>query len=225
LQKQTDVFSAADATFAQLISLANAAGNEIIQDGTWQVLTRAHSITTQAADSGKYPLPADFSYMIDQTGWDNTNNVPVGGSLSPQDWTYLEGRDLVSHTIYASFRQVENEFWLYPQPPPEGLHISFEYVSTNWVLDEGMADQFSDTLNKPSDIVLFQPYMFERLLKLRYLEAKGLDTTAASTVYTRSLDAWDGKETSAPILNAANSGRGLPYLDIYRNTPDTNFGR
>jgi len=225
LAKTQDVFASTDDSFNQLVALANAAGNELIQNGSWQILTRQYEIITKTGDDGKYPLPDDFSFMIDQTGWDNTNNVPVGGSLTPQAWTYLEGRDLATSTIYAMFRQVDNEFWIYPQPPPIGLNITFEYVTLNWVLKQGQPDNYSDEVVAPSDIVLFQPYMFERLLKLRFLEAKGLDTTAAATVYDVSLTSWDGNDTSAPILNASNRGRGLPYLDTYRNTPDTNFGR
>jgi len=33
---------------------------------------------------GTYDLPADFNYMIDQTGWDRTNRVSIGGPLSPK---------------------------------------------------------------------------------------------------------------------------------------------
>jgi len=222
--KQPDVFTSNDAAFTQLTTLANSVGKELIQDGTWNGLTRTSQIVTQAGDDGKYPLPDDFEYMVDQTGWDNTNNVPVGGSLTPQQWTYLEGRDLVSFTIYASFRQTENELWLYPQPPPVGLDITFEYVSSNWVQPSGVPDTYADQVMSPADIVLFNPYMFERLLKLRFLEARGLDTTAAMTVYERSLQSQDGKDTSSQILNMSNRASGVPLLDTFRNTPDTNYG-
>ena len=33
-----------------------------------------------------------------------------------------------------------------------------------------------------------------------------------------------GKDTGAPILNAANASRGFPYLSPYYNTGDTGFG-
>jgi len=175
-------------------------------------------------DSGKYELPDDFAYMINQTGWDRTNNVMIGGPLSAQEWTYLKGRDLVSQTIYATFREVENQFWLFPQPPPVGLQITYEYTSRNWVLVNGIAGQYNDQAIQPSDVVLYEAFLFERLLKVRFLEARGFDTTAAAQQYMKVMESWTAKDKGAPILNAGRTYGGVPYLDGFRNTPDTNFG-
>jgi len=222
---QTAPFAASNDSGVQLTTLANAVGVELLQDHPWEGLTRKYSLTTQAGDSGKYDLPSDFAYMINQTGWDQSNRIPLQGSLSPQDWTYLEGRDLVSHTIYASFRQNENQFWLFPQPPPENLNITFEYVSRNWVMTAAGSDIYTNTVTENGNIVMYEPHLFERLLKLRFLEARGFDTTAALSQYTKAFMSWTGKDTSAQILNAGNSTRSAPYLDTYRNTPDTGFGQ
>ena len=225
IPKVADVFSATDVAFEQLTTLSNSVGYELLQDSAWEGLVRLNEFTTQAGDDGKYDLPADFAYMINQTGWDRTNNVMLGGPLSAQQWQYLVGRDLVSQTIYATFREVENQFWLFPQPPPEGLDIAFEYVSRNWVLVNGVADMYADKVIQAADLILFEAHMFERLLKLRFLEARGFDTTNADNQYIKSLNAWEGKDKGAPILNAAGRYGGVPYLDSMRNTPDTNFGR
>ena len=225
IPKTADVFSSIDIAFEQFTTLANAVGYELLQDAAWEGLVREHAFTTQIADTGIYDLPDDWGYMINQTGWDRTNNVALGGPLSAQEWTYLLGRDLVSQTIYATFREVNNKFNLFPQPPPVGLDISFEYISRNWVLVNGQADTFSDKVVQAADVVLYEPHLFERLLKLRFLEARGFDSTSASTQYTTSLISWGGKDKGAPILNAAGQYGGVPYLDSFRNTPDTNFGR
>lgn len=224
IPKVSDVFSATDVAFEQLTTLSNSIGYELLQNGAWQGLVRTHQIVTQAGDSGKYPLPDDFSYMINQTQWDRTNNVAVGGPLSAQRWTYLEGRDLVSQTIYATFREVEFEFWLFPQPPPEGLDINFEYMSTNWVLVNGQTGMFSDKVVQAADVVLYQSHLFERALKLRFLEARGFDTTVAANQYETAMISWLGKDKGAPVLNAGARYTGIPYLDGLNNTPDTNYG-
>jgi hypothetical protein len=223
LTKQEDIFSSTDAAFAQFIALGNAVGYELLSNAAWEGLVREHSFTTQAGDDGKYDLPDDFAYMINQTGWDQTNDVPLGGPLSAQEWTYLKGRDLVSQTIYASFREIENAFWLFPQPPPEGLEISYEYISRNWVIPGATPTEFNDSLNQPGDIVLYEPFLFERALKLRFLEARGFDTNMAMSQYTTAMTSWEGKDKGAPILNAGSRRSGIPYLD-FRNLPDTNFG-
>lgn len=224
IPKTVDVFTATEIAFEQLTTLANSCGYELLQDEGWQGLTREHQITTQAGDDGKYDLPDDFAYMINQTGWDRTNNVPLAGPLSAQEWQYLEGRDLVSQTIYASFRELENQFWLFPQPPPVGVDIHFEYVSRNWVLAKGEPDNYTDRVTQPSDVVLYEPYLFERLLKLRFLGARGFDTSAALEQYMTAMTSWAGKDKGAPILNAGRSRGGLPYLDGFRSVPDTGYG-
>ena len=224
IPKQADIFASTDPASEQLIYLSNSAGYELLQSEAWEGLVREYDITTQSTDTGKYPLPDDFAYMINQTGWDRSNNVPMLGPLSAQEWQYLEGRDLVSHTIYASFREVENEFWLFPQPPPDGLDIHFEYISRNWVQPKGVVGTFDDKVTDPSDIELYEPILFERLLKVRFLEARGFDTTAATTQLERAFGSWAAKDKGAAVLNAGAGRRGFPYLNGFRNTPDTGYG-
>lgn len=222
--KTSDVFQATDSAFEQLVALANSCGIELIEEAPWEGLVREHAIVTQGGDDGKYDLPTDFAYMINQTGWDRTNRVMLGGPLSAQEWQYLIGRDLVSQTIYATFREVENQFWLFPQPPPIGLRIHFEYISRNWVLVDGNPGEFGDSVNESGDVVLYEPYLFERLLKTRFLEARGFDSSVAENQFNKSLGSWKAKDKGAPVLNAGRTYGGVPYLDSFRNTPDSGFG-
>lgn len=222
--KTPDVFSSQDSAFAQLTALANACGYELLQDEDWEGLTREHKITTQIGDTGKYDLPDDFAYMTNQTGWDRTNNEPLKGPLSPQEWTYLKGRDLVSETIYVSFRELENQFWIFPSPPPAGLDITFEYTSRNWVLSTGTVGEYADMVNQPSDVVLYESYLFERLLKTRFLEARGFDSTSAAGQYNSSIGSWKSKDKGGRILNAGRGARGAAYLNGY-SVPDTGYGK
>ncbi len=224
IPKQSDIFASNDPATAQLIALADACGYELLQDEAWEGITREHQFITQDGDDGKYELPEDFAYIINQTAWDRTNNVVLGGPLSPQEWQYLEGRDLVSSTIYATFREVENQFWLFPQPPVPGIEIAYEYISRNWVLVKGVAGDFSDTLSNSADVILYEPHLFERLLKLRFLEARGFDTQMAAAQYDKSLNSWSGKDKGAPVLNQGRKHTGIPYLDGLYNTPDSGFG-
>ena len=224
LQRVQDVFEATDVAFDQLTTLANACGIELLQDEKWEGLVREFAFTTQMGDDGKYDLPDDFAYMINQTGWDRTNKVALGGPLSAQQWEYLVGRDLVSQTIYASFRERENMLWLFPQPPPTGLDISFEYISRNWVLVNGQAGEYNDHTEQAGDVVLYEPFLFERLLKARFLEARGFDSTVAVEQLNRAFNSWSGKDKGAPVLNAGRRYTGIPYLDTFYSTPDTGFG-
>lgn len=227
LRKVADPFAEQDDAYEQLIGLLNTSGTELIQEAEWGVLRREEQFFTQQGDTGIYDLPSDYSYMIDQTGWERAENVPLFGPLSAQMWSYLIGRDLVSYTIYASFRLTENKLYLFPQPPAVGLDIAYEYISDNWVIDSTQPSDpptYADEVKAAGDTVLFHHYLVERLLKTKFLEARGFDTTKAEDDYQMALQSWKGKDKGAPILTAGDGGYKYPYLDTYRNTPDTNFG-
>ena len=213
-----------DDTFIQLVGLFNSSGQELCELNDWQVLVKEFSITTQASDSGTYDLPDDFNYMIDQTGWDRKNRVSIGGPLSPQDWTYLAGRDLISQSIYASFRQVDGKLDLYPQPPPDDLLLTWEYISRNWLMEQGQSEANRDTVGAGNDICILDPLLSIKFLKLKFLQAKGFDFSAAAMEFDTLLTSRIGKSTGAPILSASRGSRAFPYLSPYGNTGDTGFG-
>jgi hypothetical protein len=189
-------------------------------------MTRVYEITTSSGDEGVYELPRDFNYMIDQTGWDRKNEVPLGGPLSAQDWTYLQGRNLVSKTIYVSFRQWEGKLHLFPQPPPEDMRITFEYSSRYWLRNPTELEPGGthDTIQAGSDVVLFPALLITRFVKLKFLQSKGFDASAAALEFDTLLQSQTGKDTGAPILNAGGVGGVFRYLTPYDNTGDTNFG-
>ena len=92
------------------------------------------------------------------------------------------------------------------------------------MLVNGTAGLYNDKVTTPSDVVLYEAFLFERLLKVRFLEARGFDSSAAAAQYVKVMESWTGKDKGAPILNAGRSRGGVPYLDGFRNTPDTGFG-
>lgn len=223
LSPDTDPIASSDGLFVQCRGLLDSAGQELVKLHAWQNLRRAFQITTSSSDSGTYPLPDDFGYMIDQTGWEHSARVAIGGPLSAQDWTYLTGRDLISQSIYASFRLFENEFNLYPQPPPDGLDINFEYISLNWLTDSDGTNPHDEIL-QGADIVQFDPILMMKFLKVKLLEAKGFPADAARNEFENMFNGITGQDEGAPILNAANNSRGFPYLHPYYNTSDTGYG-
>ncbi len=220
----TDPVASTSDEWIQLTALLTSAGRELVELHAWQALMKPFELITSDQDTGTYDLPDDFAYMIDQTGWDRSNRVAIGGPLSAQDWSYLLGRDLISQSIYASFRLVDNKFDLYPQPPPDGLEIRFEYISRFWVVEAGSPAPNQDKIIAGSDIVLYQPTLITKFLKAKFLEAKGFDSTSARLEFDHMFNSRTGKDEGAPILNAANNSRGFPYLHPYYNTADTGFG-
>lgn len=219
----TDPYASADEVFQQMQYLLNTAGEELMQAYPWEFLVRSHQITSVEGQS-VYPLPDDFGYMINQTGWERSENIPLGGPLSAQEWTYLKGRDLAENTLYASFRIAQGEFHIYPDPPPSGLDINFEYISINWVTNGAIPQVYQDKVILGSDKPLYDKTLISRYLKLKYLESAGFDTTKAQDDFSQTFSFLTGFDKGAPILNAGNGYRGFPYLSIY-NFPDQGYGR
>jgi hypothetical protein len=222
LLTNTDPVASTEDTYIQLTGLLTAAGQELVEMNAWQTLRSVFSFTTADGDSGEYDLPDDFAYMIDQTGWDTSNTVPIGGPLSPQVWSYLEGRDLVSQSIYASFRVMDNTFNLFPQPPPVGMAVRFEYINRNWVQEAGDGDR-RDTIGTGSDIVLYEAILIVKFLKMKWYQAKGFPSEAAAMDFDNMFTGRVGRDKGAPVLNAGGGSRGLPYLNGW-NVPDTRYG-
>lgn len=218
----SDPYVVSDPAFAQLQYLLNSAGQELVIASEWQKLTRRHTIVTAALDTGDYPLPDDFSRMIDQTGWSPTNRLPLGGPLTPQDWAYITNANLAQQTIYISFRQDQGLIRVLPQPPTPGVTINFEYISRWWVSNPGGTTPEKESCSDQNDVVLYEPILIKKFLKLRFLQAKGFDTTAASQEFLGMFEGWTGADMAAPVLSMSRS-RKYPFLD-WRNIPETNFG-
>lgn len=224
LTSVSDPFTSTDKSFVQLVSLLNTAGKELIAAHEWQQLVKEHSIVTAVPpDTGDYDLPSDFGYMIDQSGWDFTNDVPLIGPLSDAHWKYLEGSDLVSSTIYVSFRLAKNKFSVFPQPPPDALTIKFEYISNKWVDVNGGGSTFDTKCIQAADVPLYEEIVIQKFLKLKWLSAKGFDTSSAMEEFRVQFELWSGNARSAPILNLVGS-TGYPLLDTNRNLPDKGYG-
>jgi hypothetical protein len=230
LNKTTDPFASADPAFIQLCTLATEAGQDLVQENEWQQLERHQSFVTAVGDTGLYDLPEDFGYMIDQTGWQQGAPgaaYPLLGPASAQWWSYLQAAQLYTVTIYAWFRIADGKLQLWPQPPAEGIPIAYKYVSRNWVLDGNSppsAPVYKDNVQQSSDVPLYEPILFLKKLKLAFLQAKGFDTTKAEDEFNVALEAWVGKDKSAPILSL-NGPRGFsqPFLG-YWNIPETGYG-
>lgn len=224
LSTTADLFGSTDNAFIQLRVLMTSCGQELLYRNIWEYMVREWSFTTSVpSDTGTYDLPSDWAYMIPQTGWERTNEVPLMGPLSSQSWQYVEGRNLLDSTIYASFRFWEDKLRLFPYPPDDGVTIAMEYMSRNWVLKSDNTN-YRDSVQANDDKILYPPILFVKMLKARFLGARGFDTTKADREFEATLSQTIGVNESAPILNVGRPGHRYPYVQSYRNTPESGYG-
>lgn len=216
-----DPYSSTDSSYIVLCGLLRSVGRELITMREWQRLIVTASIVTTAASA--YDYPDDYGRHIDQTDWDPANRLPLAGPLTSQDESYLVNTNLASSTIYLSFYEENGQLKVLPSPPPVGRTLYYKYMSRYWVATAGAPTVLAkDAPTQADDIILFEPIVIQKLLKLRYLESKGFDTNAASQQFENAIMTWGGSDKSAPVLSVART-RNFPYLDK-RNVPETNYG-
>jgi hypothetical protein len=216
LPKPGQVMTSNDATVQQMLALLNRAGADMVIGYPWEQLTKEWLFTT-VADQTQYDLPSDWSYFLDQTQWDRTNHWPLLGPKTAQEWQWLKG-GLLSSGPRVRYRVVAGKFEIFPMDSPEGLDLAMEYVADTWLKSPSIVNTYYSQVQSDTDLVLFDPWVLSAYLKLKYWEAKGLDTTAYSKDFLNTWEARIGKNKGAPVLTL--SPRARSTLITIGNVPD-----
>lgn len=228
LPKPLQVTASEDVTVQQMLALLNRAGSDMVIGFPWEQLIKQHIIETQENVS-EYPLPDDWSYFIDQTQWDRTNHWPLLGPKTAQEWQWLKG-GLLSSGPRLRYRVVSGKFELWPVPsatntPTSGSdgtfvpwELAMEYVSSNWVKSTDLNNTYYSEIVADTDLILFDGWVISAYLKLKYWEAKGLNTDAYTKDFVNVWNARIGKNKGAPMLTLAPRARTM--LIGINNIPD-----
>lgn len=225
LEPSADPFGSYDGNYIQLVKLLKSCGRELVQARNWTYLRKEYTFTTVQGTS-TYDLPADFLRMYDQSGWNRTNRLPLGGPLSPQEWQYLKAR-LVGVVFTVLFRPMNRQIHLYPDTDtPGGYTIAFEYGSSYWLSSAATPTVLGyDAPIAGDNVVWFDPLLMVRSLKLAFLKAKGLDTTAAEQDYAATLNAAMGMDAPSKILNLNRTSMEPSAVMLGNHSvPITGFG-
>jgi hypothetical protein len=240
LGSQADPFASPDPNWRQLVALLNHAGrdlmrrdwrqlvvtSQLVKNGTW-TLPAGWSVVAGTTDD--LSVPQDFRCLIDQSGWNQSTRLPLGGPLTPQLWEYRKSSPVGS--IFAEFRMDTNRLRLLPTPLPN-YTIQLEYQSRAWVIPAGtglgdgntLGPAGADAVTAASDYVLFDPELASHALKLAWKREKGFDTTTAQEDFDEDLARCLEDQISARVLGTTGP-RANPHLIDIMNLPDTGFGR
>ena len=222
LPKPLQVTSSADVTVQQMLALLNRAGAEMVIGYPWEQLTKEYvfnSANATVAPDGLtliQPLPSDWSYFLDQTQWDRTNHWPLLGPKTAQEWQWLKG-GLLSSGPRIRYRVVGGNLELFPGSSVTS-QIAMEYVADTWLADADIANTYYNEVKSDSDEVLFDSWVITAYLKLKYWEAKGLNTTAYTKDFMGVWEARIAKNKGAPVLTLAPRARTM--LIGVNNIPD-----
>ena len=226
LSAVSDPFADSDSNVIQMCTLLKSKGREILRQRFWTQMRGEHTFTT-VLGTPTYALPSDFHSMVDQSGWNRTNRLPLGGPLSPQEWQFLKSR-LVGVVFTVLFRPMEGEIHLYPDTnTPGGYTVAFEYLSNGWIERPAIpTNTFHDSPVAMDDIVRFDSLMVMRGIKLEWLKLHAFDTTSAQQDYLEVYNRAAGMDSFNPILSLTRAGltRGVDPLLGQQSVPVTGFG-
>lgn len=215
-------YTSTDANILQLTRLLKKVGKEIIREHHWSQSLNIHTFNTVAGTS-VYNLPADYIRMVDQTGWNRTNDFPLGGPLMPQTWEYIQARgSTVTFRILFRPRNRKLEF-ANGTDTPGSQTIAFEYMSSYWVQATGQSAGNKAAPTASTDTILFEAHLMVAGLKRAFLREKGFDASVAEDDYQRTLAAVMRDDSPAPVLSL-NGVRSAESLLDGSNLPDTGYG-
>lgn len=231
-----DPFASSDEIAERLCGYFNDCGEELLHAHKWMQLKTEWVFTTAPGDTGNYDLPGDWHEIVPQTGWNRTTRLPLGGPLSPQEWQYLKAvLSGVTVTVFARFET--NQLRLFPQPVMPGIVVAMEYMSRSWIVpDAKKADWTTNHFNtlgadgadeatQSSDICLFDQQLIKLLLKLKWRENLGFDTTKDQDAYDRFLEKTKSSVDPAPTLSISEGSTLHFRLVDESNLPPTGYGQ
>lgn len=131
--QKANVFGNNNPVFGQLIQLSKNVGRMLWRKRQWTHLLNNYTFNT-VANQASYAFPSDYGRMVDQTIWNRTNRLPVGGPLSPQQYEFIKAR-LAGTVFNVLFRELSGQFTAYPDAATPGNYaISYEYISNAWLI-------------------------------------------------------------------------------------------
>lgn len=220
-----DAAGSTDPAVQQLVQAVNTAGIDMLSLHDWQELSKSYSVSIVADSPGQqekaFALPDDFYEFSDQTQWNSTNQWPAIGPISPQMWqTLLVRTTLPTLSFYWQVRG--NQLYIL-SPPTSAQTLTYFYQSVAWVQDQDNSSLYKNRATKNGDVILLDPYLVTQLARVKWLEMKGFDSSAAMRDFQVAFENRKGNERGAPVLTMVRDYK-FPYINPIANTPDTGFG-
>jgi len=208
---------------------ANMASLEMLNLYEWATLTKMGEIdvfTTvpppgnQATETA-FDLPQDFYRFIDQTQWNAAMRFPAVGPVAPQGWmTYMVFPISANFTLTWQIR--ENKIYFLNAPPAPGQKFRFMYLSRALVQDADNSDLYKNIASKNGDKFVLDGILMTLLTRVKWLEAKSFDSSAATRDFMNAFDSRVGAQKGANILNMAGGRHDYPYIGI-GNLPEASL--
>ena len=221
LVKPTGVYDSNDENAIFMGSIANEIGPMLQDVFPWQQFRVEWSLAGDASRAA-WDLPADFSRIIDDTGWSQSKRRPVI-VINAQQWASIKSWLSQSFFVNPACR-ILNDQLQFMTAPDAGEVITFEYISKDWEIDGDTATK-KNRLSKNSDTPMHDSLLFTQALRIKWLENRVMNTTAVQQDFNERFKELTSRNQMAQTLSLnAGSYMGFRYLDNLVNTPDTGLG-
>ena len=202
----------------QMLALLQSAGRDLMTDHQWSTLIATASVAT-VADTGTYSMPSDFDRLVDDAGWDRTNDFPMTGSVAPQRHQFWLSSAVVGPTTRKEYKLFtlpgSSTFTIHPTPDAVE-DISFLYVRNSWVYS---GSSYVSEFGADTDTTVFQPQLLVKELKWRFRAAKGLD--AGDLIF--ECETYKQKLIAADVAPGCIDMTGAYGSDELINVPEGNW--
>jgi hypothetical protein len=225
----TDPVGSSDPNMVLMRTVANVSSLEMLNAYEWSQLTKEGTINVSTtvppvpgeSNAVAFDLPGDFYRFIDQTQWNSGMRFPAVGPVAPQGWmTYRVFPISANFTLTWQMRQ--RQLWFLNPPPPPGQDFKFMYLSQALVQDADDPNMYKNIATKAGDVFQLDGVLMTLLTRMKWLEARGFDSSAAVRDFLLAYDSRIGAEKGANILNMAGGRHDYPYIGI-GNLPEASL--
>lgn len=215
------VYDSADENALLMGSAANLAGIMVAEAFDWQNLRLPFTATGDGVRTA-WDLPPNFSHFIDGTGWSHAIRRPVL-VLNAQQWNQMKAW-MNPLRAFPMCRIVADQLVFFSAPAANDT-ITFEYLDANWVIDADDATILKQKADKNGDRPRFDWLLMMLAIKVKWLEQKSMDTTAAQSDFNDRIQQLTQHDQMGQVLTLSGATPGgMKYLDPYMNTPYSGYG-
>ena len=200
IPRPSTVIGSNDDSVRTLLAFANREGRTLVKRTIWQETVKEAIHTTVAAEEQGLleTIAPGFNWGVGRTLWNRSNQEPVNGPLTPQQWQYEKAR--LGTGPYFEFRIKQRKLYFYPAPAA-GQTVAFEYASRYFC--ESASGEAQDVWEADTDVGILPEDTMIKGIHWRYLQSKGLDYAEAFREY----------EIDVAQRIARNGGKPILYLD------------
>ena len=167
-----------------------------------------------------FSFPTGYDRPVDRTQWDKSKHWEMLGPETPQQMEWLRS-GYISTGPRIRFIDMGGYFMIWP-PLGSAESLSYEYQSKYWIVATGATTPTKQYFTVDTDTCIFPDALMHALIRLKYFEIKGFDTTALYRDYIKQLDLAKSYDAGNRTLSMAP--RLADVLIGWENIPDSNYG-